>query len=103
MQFVYGLCLFDVAIAFGFTLLVRSSVLRALFIAMVGVGLTVVHFFWPFARNGYWEGAYAFAPDLLPPQIAWTLMATAIGVTFAAWLQYRKSERSSGEHGGSDT
>ena len=88
---VYGLCLFDAVIAFAFTLLVRSSVLRAIFIAIVGVALTVLHFIWPAFRNGLWEDVRAFAPSLLPPQIAVTLVATALGVIIAAWIQHRSS------------
>jgi hypothetical protein len=88
-----SLCVIDLLAAFGFTLAVRSFALRALFIAVVGVGLTIVHYFLPFALNGYWKGAYAFAPSLLPSHLAYCLVATGIGMTVAAWIQHRKAER----------
>ena len=91
MRHVFGLCLFfDVVVAFVFAIIIRSALLRAVFIFIVGVALTVVHFVWPFARYGNWHGAAAFAPNLLPWQLAYCLLATGAGITLAAWTQQRK-------------
>ena len=90
MRHVFGLCLFDFVVASDFAIIIRSAPLRAVFIFIVGVALTVVHFVWPFARYGNWHGAAAFAPNLLPWQLAYCLLATGAGITLAAWTQQRK-------------
>lgn len=90
MRHVYGLCLFDFVVAFVFAMIIRSVALRVLVILIIGVALTVVHYLWPFARYGNWHGAAAFAPNLLPWQLAYCLLATGSGITLAAWTQQRK-------------
>jgi len=84
------LAVFDFVVGFLLPIIVRAGVFRALLIVLVAVGSALLRQFWPVVQIGQSAAAvHASKMTFLPSDILVALIATALGVCIAAWIQYR--------------
>ena len=85
------LAVFDFVAGFLLPIIVRAGVFRALLIVLVAISSALVHqFFWPRIQSSSpATNVHGWTPVCLPSDILIALIATALGVCVAAWIQYR--------------
>jgi len=84
------LAAFDFAAGFLLPIIVRAGVFRGILIILVAIGSALLRQLWPTLHSTQsGPAAHTWTSSFLPSDILIALIATALGVCVAVWIQHR--------------